>query len=222
MRVVVQDEPDHPDNQAHIVSHVGLNNEARWDEFRELDLDDQELVQSWLRGEGQGDGEGDGEPRSRRFDGGQLVNSEIISNFIDHQFFDPEDDRVLDELLARLRQKRDATPAEAPAPIPVSPQRRRQATRKRLAERANSVVMRVLADLGLSRPGREVAWAGLGTGPGPNVQAITKLLNNEIRSFTGKDREDLTADETEVAYQELDKLGDAVRDRIRQAVGRNS
>jgi DNA repair protein RadD len=244
MRVVVQDEPDHPDNQAHIVSHVGLNNEARWDEFRELDLEDQELVQDWLRGEGQGDGEseGDGEPRSRRFDGGQLVNSEIISHFIDQQFLDPEDDRVLDELLARpvaggltlgdlvpreqlrerLRQQRDATPAQAPAPIPVSPQRRRQATRKRLNERANSVVMRILADLGLSRPGREVARAGLGTGPGPNVQAVTKLLNNEIRSFTGKDREDLTADETEAAYQELDKLGDAARDRIRQALGRNS
>jgi len=243
MRVIVQDEPDHPDNQAHIVSHVGLNNEVRWDEFRELDLDDQELVQSWLRGESQGDGEGegDGEPRSRRFDGGEVVNSEIISHFIDQQFLDPEDDRVLDELLARpvaggltlgdlvsreqlrdrLRQKRDAPPAEAPTPIPVSPQRRRQATRKRLAERANSVVMRILNDLGLSRPGRDVARAGLGTGPGPNVQAVTKLLNNEIRSFTGKDREDLTADETEAAYQELDKLGDAVRDRIRQALGRN-
>ena len=77
-------------------------------------------------------------------------------------------------------------------------------------------------DLGLSRPGREVARAGLSAGPGPNVQAVTKLLNNEIRSFTGKDREDLTADETEAAYQELDKLGDAVRDRIRQALGRNS
>jgi DNA repair protein RadD len=199
-------------------------------------------VQSWLRGESQGDGEGEGEPRSRRFDGGQLVNSEIISHFIDQQFLDPEDDRVLDELLARpvaggltlgdlvsreqlrerLRQQRDAAPAEAPAPIPVSPQRRRQATRKRLAERANSVVMRILADLSLSRPGREVARAGLGTGPGPNVQAVTKLLNNEIRSFTGKAREDLTADETEAAYQELDKLGDAVRDRIRQALGRNS
>src|SRR5260370_36444375 len=37
-----------PDNQAYIGTHVGLNNEARWDEFRELDLGDQELVQSWL------------------------------------------------------------------------------------------------------------------------------------------------------------------------------
>jgi len=240
MRVVVQDDPDHPDNQAHIVTHVGLNNEERWDEFRELDLDDQELVRSWLRGGS--DGDGDGEPRSRRFDSGQLVDNEIIGRFIDQQFLDPEDDRVLDELLARpvgggltlgdlvsrdqlrerLRQRRDAAPAEDPAPIPVSPQRRRQVTRSRLAQRTGSVVMRILSDLSLSRQGREVARAGLGTGPGPNVEAVTVLLNKEIRSFTGKARKDLTADETETAYRELDNLGDTVRDRIREALGRTS
>jgi len=240
MRVVVQNDPDHPDNQAHIVTHVGLNNEERWDEFRELDLDDQELVQSWLHGEGSG--EDSGEPRPRRFDDGRLVDNEIISRFIDQQFLDPDDDRVLDELLARqvaagltlgdlvtrdqlrerLRQRRDAAPAESPAPIPVSPQRRRQVTRKRLAERTNSVVARILDDLGLSRPGRDVARAGLRTGPGPNLEAVTKLLNLEIKRFTGKNRENLTADETDAAYQELDILGDAVRDRIREALGRTS
>jgi hypothetical protein len=80
--------------------------------------------------------------------------------------------------------------------------------------------MRILTDLDLGRQGREVARAGLRTGSGPNVETVTKLLNLEIRSFTGKDREDLTADETEAAYQELDNLGDAVRDRIREALGR--
>ncbi|CQD25106.1 hypothetical protein BN970_06904 [Mycolicibacterium conceptionense] len=44
MRVVQEAAPEHPDNQGHIVSHVGLNNDARWSEFRELDLDDQALV----------------------------------------------------------------------------------------------------------------------------------------------------------------------------------
>ena len=244
MRVVVQNDPDHPDNQGHIVTHVGLNNEARWDEFRELDLEDQALLQMWLRGQNANEGasEGEGEPHPRRFDNTQLVDNEIIGHFIDQQFLDPEDDRVLDELLARpvgggltvgdlasrevlrdrLRQHRDATPAEAPVPVPVSPQRRRQATRRRLAQRANSVVMRILTDLGLGRQGREVARAGLRAGSGANVQAVTQLLNIEIRSFTGKDREDLTAAETDAAYLELDNLGDAVRERIRDALGSTS
>ena len=123
--------------------------------------------------------------------------------------------------LEGIRQRRVAAPAEAPAPIPVSPQRGRQVTRKRLAERTGSVVARILDDLGLGRQGREVAGAGLGTGPGPNAVTVAKLLNQQIKDFTGKKREDLTGGETEAAYQELDRLGDAVRDRIREALGRS-
>jgi DNA repair protein RadD len=243
MRVTIQNDPDHLDNRGYIISHLGLNNEARWDEFRELDLEDQALIQSWLQGQNDGGSDGDGDeggPRSRRFDSTQLVDNEIIGSFIDQQFLDPEDDRVLEQLLSqpvtggltlgdliepevlreRLRQQRDAAPAEAPAAIPVSPQRRRQVARQRLYERTGSVVNRILGDLGLSRPGREVARAGLGAGPGPNVEAITKLLNLKIKEFSGgKDREDLTADEAEAAFRELDNLGDQVRDRISQALG---
>jgi excisionase family DNA binding protein len=245
MRVIIQDAPDNPDNRGYIVSHVGLNNEARWEEFRELDLEDQALLQEWLRGQGGngGDGdEGDGGPRPRRFDTAELVNHEIIGQFVDREFLDPEDDRVLDELLAKpvvagltvgdlmtreqlrdqLRQRRDAAPAEIPAPIPVSPQRRRQAARERLADRTASVVNRMLADLRLSRQGRDVARASLGAGGGPNVEAVTILLNREIRDFNGgKDRPDLTAEEAEAAFASLDQLADTVRDRIGAALGRS-
>ena len=41
--------------------------------------------------------EGSGEPR--RFDVGMLVDSEIIGSFINRSFLDPDDDRVLDEML---------------------------------------------------------------------------------------------------------------------------
>ncbi|HEX9526034.1 MAG TPA: hypothetical protein VF951_00935 [Streptosporangiaceae bacterium] len=78
--VIVQNKPDHPRQPGLLVTHVGLNNEARWDEFRELDLDDQELVQSWLRGGSDADRHERGEPRPRRFDDGQLANNEIISS----------------------------------------------------------------------------------------------------------------------------------------------
>jgi len=245
MRVVVQNDPDHPDNRGYIVSHVGLNNEERWEEFRELDLEDQALLQEWLRGQGGngGDGEGEGGPRPRRFDTAELVNNEIIGQFIDREFLDPEDDRVLDELLAKpvaagltvgdlvsreqlreqLRQRRDAAPTEVPTSIPVSPQRRRQAARERLAGRTGPVVNRVLADLRLSRPGRDVARAGLDAGGGSNVEAVTILLNREIRDFNGgKDREDLTVEEAEDAFANLDQLADTVRDRISTALGRTN
>jgi superfamily II DNA or RNA helicase len=244
MRVVVQNEPEHPDNKAFVVSHVGLNNEARWNEFRELDLDDQELVQSWLRGEPDPEGfEEEGEGRSRRFDDGMLVDDEIISHFIDLEYLDPEDDRVLDEILARpvaggltvgdfvsrdalrvqLRARRDASDGEVPQPVPVSPQRRRRTARTRLGERTNSVVARIMQDLGISRPGRDVAQSGVVRGRMPNVRAVTTLLQREINSFLSigsGSRGTLTADQTEAAMEALDDLGDAVRDRIREALER--
>lgn len=248
MRVVVQNDPDHPDNTAYVISHVGLNNEARWDEFRELDLDEQELVQRWLRGEPEdgldgSDEEGEGQPR--RFDQGLLVDDEIIGHFIDQEYLDPEDDRVLDEMLAqriaggltlgdiidreqlreRLRARQDEARNETPQTVPVTPQRRRRAARSRLAERTNSVVARVMQDLSLARGGRDVARLGLGSGRSANLQAVTQLVQREINAYLGiasGSRGTLTADQTEAALNELDTLGDAVRDRIRQAIERSS
>lgn len=237
MRVVVQNDPDHPDNQGFIVSHVGLNNDARWDEFRELDLEDQALLHKWAVGDDEADepdDEGVGTPR--RFDLGLLVDNEFISHFIDQAFLDPDDDRILDQLLAqkigpitlgelvdreelrqKLRERHEALAAE-PAPIPVSPQRRRQSARKRLRERTGSVAARVLTDLGLARQGREVAKAIPGAGaPAANVQYMTRLLAREINESLGigsGQRKEISGDQAERALAELDQLGDRVRDRL--------
>lgn len=242
MRVVVQNQPDHPDNQGYVVSHVGLNNDARWDEFRELDLEDQEMIHNWLVST-EVDPEREtttGEPR--RFDDALLVDDEIISHFIDQAYLDPDDDRVLDELLdreigaglhlrdlvdreelrTRLRGQLQAHQDELPAAIPVTPQRRRRSARKRLAERTNSVVARILSDLNIGRGGRDVAQARLVSGRPANVQAVTQLLNHEINSALGigsNSRNELTADQTSAALDRLDEFGDRVRDRIRDRLG---
>lgn len=236
MRVVIQDAPDHPDNQGFVVSHVGLNNDARWDEFRELDLDDQSLIHDWMTAEPRDDEPERGQGEPRRFDLGVLVDHELVSHFVDRPFLDPEDDRVLDELLARplaggltvgdvvdretLRNRlreRLAAMAEQPVLIPVTPQRRRQSARRRLSERTGSVAARVLDDLGLSRAGRELSRI-VGGLPSANVQIITRLLNREINNGLGIKsgaRRSLSADETELALTRLDEFGDAVRDRLR-------
>jgi DNA repair protein RadD len=244
MRVVVQNEPEHPDNQGFIVSHIGLNNDARWDEFRDLDLEDQLLIHGWVVGEVDEDepdaDEGRGVPR--RFDLGLLVDNELISHFIDQAFLDPDDDRVLDEMLAavkvgplslgdlidretlreRLRENQSKHAAD-PAPIPVSPQRRRRTARTRLRERTGSVVARILKDTGLSRQGREAARALPGAGPpSANVQYVTRLLNREINDFLGiksKQRGELSSEQAERALDGLDELGDRVRDRLLDTIG---
>lgn len=44
MRTVDLNDPNSPNNQGFVVSHVGLNNEEQWDEFRDLDTHDQQIV----------------------------------------------------------------------------------------------------------------------------------------------------------------------------------
>jgi DNA repair protein RadD len=243
MRVVIQDNPDHPDNQGFVVSHIGLNNDARWEEFRELDLEDQELIRTWVEGEAPGGGtDGGGEPRTRRFDLGLLVDNELVSHFVDRAFLDPDDDRVIDELLSQslgptgltigdlvdretLREKlreRYAEFVEPPTSIPVTPQRRRVGARTRLRERTGSVAARVLSDLDLPRQGRQIARAVPGAGaPVANIQYLTRLINREINEALGigsKERQTLSADQAEAAMAALDSYGDVVRDRISTAL----
>jgi DNA repair protein RadD len=238
MRVVVQDTPDHPDNQGWVVSHVGLNNEQRWEEFRELDLDDQALLREWLHPETADADPGERTGAARRFDQVTLVDSELVSHFIDQPFLDPADDRILDEMLAQTigpglllgdvvdretlrRQLFDkAAATEEPAPIPVTPQRRRQAARKRLDERAKSVAARVLTDLNLTRQGWQISKA-VGGPPGPNQQTLIRLIQGEINRAAGIGsgaRKDMTAEQAETAHARLDETGDAVRERIKNAL----
>lgn len=239
MRVVVQNAPDHPDNQGWIVSHVGLNNEERWGEFRELDLDDQALLREWLHPEQSDDAMemcSTGEPR--RFDEGVLVDSELIDHFIDQTFLDPADDRVLNEMLSQsiapgvyLRDVVDRETfraqllakireTERPAPIPVTPQRRRQTARKRLNERAKSVAARIIKDLGVSPQGWDV-FNAVGGARGANRQVLFRLVNTEIDraiGIGGGKRNTMTAEQAESAYNQLDAIGDTVRDRIKRAM----
>jgi excisionase family DNA binding protein len=245
MRVIHQNTPDHPDNHGFVVSHVGLNNDAHWTDFRELDLEDQELLRRWVSGEDGDDVDGGGEGGRggpRRFDQGMLVNDELISHFIEQAFLDPEDDRVIEQLLsqplgptglsvgnfiskedlrAKLREQLKSM-EERPQSIPVSPQRRRRAARTRLDEREGSVVARILRDLNLSRSGWDVARALPKVVRGQaNLVAVTRMLKRTVNEFLGipsGSRRKPNAEQLEMVFAELDSLGDAVSHQIRTAM----
>jgi DNA repair protein RadD len=239
MRVVQQNRPDHPDNQGHVVSHVGLNNDARWSEFRELDLEDQELIHAWVTGNGEEvePSDSDGDPRPRRFDGGMLVDNEVLADFIDQQYLDPTDDRVLEEMLDRefapglrvrdittidqlrtvLLTKQAAKSGDVPTAIPVSPQRRRRAARTRLNQRVGSVANRVLDDLVLSRNGRDLGKVVRGPLQS-NIQVVTRMLNKAVTEEVGDERGDASADDLTRTFDNLDVIADKVRDDIAKKI----
>jgi hypothetical protein len=238
MRVVHETKPDHPDNHAFIVSHVGLNTDAHWDDFREIDLDDQAMVKKWLAAGDEADADvGNGEPR--RFDVGMLVDNEIIGSFINRSFLDPEDDRVLDEMLNHeigaglrlrdfitkdklretLRQKQEVQAAAVDTTsLPVQPQARRVNARKRLPERTRSVAARILKDLALSLSGREVGKRTKKVAGRDNLSATIILLTDEVNRHLGilsGKRQTLSAEQNEEALAALDMLGDRVRDSLK-------
>jgi superfamily II DNA or RNA helicase len=166
MRVMFQDDPSSPANHGYVVSHVGLNNDANWRDFREFDLEDQQVFREWLEAQptesGLEDGNGGGKPR--RFDEDMLVHGELLSDFVKQSFLDPNDDRIVDRILdaiipgvgvpfrdfmtreqakTMLKKAQEKMLAASPEAIPVSPQQRRRGARKRLADRPKSVAARV-------------------------------------------------------------------------------
>jgi DNA repair protein RadD len=243
MRTAKPNDANHPDNQGYVVSHVGLNNEEQWDDFRELDAPDQQLIHEWTSGHSTpSSGRAPGEPAEsgQRFDDA-VAQTEIVSHFLSQAYLDPNDDRVIETMLdvkgpggftfrelgitaeeLRRRQAARQSQHEAPAlPIDVQPQVRRQTLRGRLDSRSKSVHQRILTDLGLSRAGYDITRAVRGA-RGNNADALFVLMNQEIARFVGEDvgtRQRWTGEQYQMAYDSLDEIGDEVAAKIGKAMG---
>lgn len=243
MRVLHDSAPGNPDNHAFIVSHVGLNNEQQWTEFQQLDGADQQMIEEWLHGDGvAGNRDAGNGPNghARRFDSPMRVDDEIISHFINQSYLNPEDDKVLDELLSRpiggglkvsdlmnretLRatlRKKQAEMVQTPSPIPLSPQRRRQTTRDRLNERTKAVANRLLDDLALARGGREVGTAAPSVRGKVNHIAVTMLMHSAVNAALGVksgQRSEPSAAKLQEVFDQLDSIGDRVRQAIKKGM----
>ncbi|HJP93589.1 MAG TPA: DEAD/DEAH box helicase family protein [Pyrinomonadaceae bacterium] len=243
MRVMFQDDPINPANHGYVVSHVGLNNDSNWRDFREFDLEDQQVFRDWLEAK-PSETEGDetksgGNPR--RFDEDMLVHGELLSDFVKQSFLDPDDDRIVDRILdavipgvgvpfrdfmtrdqtkAMLKKAQEKMLAVSPQPIPISPQQRRRGARKRLADRPKSVAARVLKDLKLAPGGFDVSKLISDAKGSPNLIAVTRLVHKAIDKNLGigkNERNKPSAPEAETTVEDLDRIGDEVRDRIKQA-----
>ena len=246
MRVMFQDDAANPANHGYVVSHVGLNNDANWRDFREFDLEDQQVFRDWLEAQAEeplgSDGDGGGYPR--RFDQGMEVHNEIISeDFIRQSFLDANDDRVIDriletkipgtaltlssmmsrdqvrDMLQNAQKKHLAGSAEK---LPVSPQKRRQTARKRVEERARSIAARVLKDLDLTPAGYDIPKrVAAARGSKNNLIGVTRMIHktvNEHLQIEKKKRGEVSREDMEAALRGLDAIGDNVREALKQAL----
>ncbi len=236
MRVNVQRAPTHPDNEGIIVSHVGLNIDQYWDDFKDIDREDQELVQGWL-----GEGEQDPESRSggprRRMTSDMVVTGEIVDRFLSETYLDAADDALIENAVAVLREQgvdlealglsREelqrrllaAQERQRPEPerLPVQPQEHRQALRERLNEMERSAASRVLDALGERPAGRRIALLG-GTGAANNMGATIALVKRAVNQHLGiesEERRDQSPETLERGIQDLDAIADEVEADLR-------
>lgn len=242
MRVIHQNNPQHPDNRGVAVSHVGLNIDRHWEDFRRIDQEDQELIQGWLEA-------GDERPpadepgRRRRLTPDMVVQNEIISHFIEQEYLDPMDDAVIDDLVQefrrrgldpealglsrenlrqRLIQARTRESME-PREIPVTPQRRRQEARRRLNERSRALASRILNALGASINGRNIVMAYPELRSANNYAAVIMIVNgavNERLEADGGTRGEIPLERLEEVLDQIDQIGDAVQARIQERLSR--
>jgi superfamily II DNA or RNA helicase len=203
MRVIVQNFPGHPDNRGFIVTHIGLNLDKQFDDFKQLDKEDQNYFEDLIKGKEPELPESvlNGTARERLRED-MIVNNEIIESFLEEGFlnqddtelqkalkaaaeslgYDPED---LEDYLNKIRTDRFRT-AKVSGSFPIMPQQQRKEARKRLNERTKYAAKILLNRLELPMGGNELAFKYTkGRVQGANFPAAVQLISHEINKLFG-------------------------------------
>lgn len=231
MRANVQDAPGHTDNRGIIVSHVGLNLDQHWDDFKTLDGEDQAMVHDWLVAP-TNPPQATGNSRPPLTPAMHVTHERVMDQFLGDQFLDVPTVDIPDRVLEILRANgidpatagldRDTLetlthlgqPAEPTGPVeqPVGPQARRIALRAGLNDKVKSIAFRICQVAGLAATSRKLS-SKVG-GATNDLAAVVMLTNRAVNERVGAPaggRRELTLQELEQAHAELEAIADEVQ-----------
>lgn len=236
MRVVVQNDPTHPDNIGHIVTHLGMNLDARLKEFKEFERDDQTFWDRVISGE-----EPEvppevqaGDTRLRATDAGPVVRGEIVDSLWEEDFTSQEDQQVLDDLKKRMellgldpaaadelmaKSKREPMRKRSPAQgFLVLPQRKLAEARKRLNEKSHHLAKILLNQIGVEMRGLDLPYKykSLGLNGTDNFTCALIMVNKAINKRLGKARSDASTEELEAVLGDLDSILNPLSRQLRK------
>lgn len=237
MRVIVQNDPAHPDNMGHIVTHLGMNLDQRLVEFKLFENDDKAFWEKVIDGE---DPEvpnvvRDGSARRTVRESSIVVNNEIVDSLWEEDFTTVDDQHIIDDLREKLKAlgldpagaeelvKKNKTsgitkgaPTEA---FPIQPQKEWQEAKKRLNEGVQRTAKILLNNVGLEISGTEMIYKySLGLrGVKNNYTAALTMVNREMGLKLGKEREDCTSVEFKNGISSLDEILEKLVRRIKKA-----
>ncbi len=244
MRVLEQNDPFHPDNEGWVISHIGLQQDDRWDDFQRFDDNDQDLFHNLAQGNDPGPRE-EGEGGRRRLQADMRVIDEVLDRLVTRDFLDPTDAGAVDAILAEMSRTLGVAPEDLglsreelagrllqarrreqvqPRPRPVQPQDHRRELQRRLDESARSVAGRILEVLSIPPTGVDIIrrMPQLASAHN-NIGAAIRLMHrqvNEGMGFPAGHRRELDIPELEQAIQRLDEFGDDVEAMLRDLLAR--
>jgi len=236
MRVVVQNDPGHPDNVGHIVTHLGMNLDQRLKEFKEFENDDQTFWEKVIGGE-------EPEVPQRVLEGNArlraservIVHDEIIDSLWEEDFTSLEDQQIIDDLRERFKllgldpskieemvRQAQRTPMRKGSPSQpylVQPQREWEEARKRLNEQGKRLANLLLNHADLKIEGTELIYKykTLKLSGRNNFIAALTMVNHEINKRLGKDRADASVEDFQNILDNLDDLLQTLVRRIKKA-----
>jgi len=232
MRVIVQNNPSHPDNMGQIVTHLGLNQDKQLESFKDFENDDYKFWENVVGGKEPEVPPEVKEGNARLRAGDQVVvHNEIIDGLWEEDFICHEDQEIIDDLRERFAllgldpsevatmvkqtmqkgmKKNDPT-----APFPVQPQMEWEEARRRLNEEAKRLAKILLNHLDINMQGRELIKYGLENGKNNYICALM-LVNKAINKELGKERGEATIDEFRMILDNREDLLQQLVRRVRK------
>ncbi len=226
MRVVVQNDPTHPDNLGHIVTHLGTNLDQRLTEFKQFERDDDAFWEKVIGGEEPEVPAGvrAGNTRLSVSETSVVVSGEIVDSLWEEDFTSSEDAQIIADLRERMKllgldpsQVEEIVQKAKPGGIkkrpaaesfPILPQLALEEARTRLGEQGRRLAKILLNHVDLEMEGREIPfkYTSLDLTGRSNFVCAVMMVNHEINKRLGKDRELRSTDEIKAVLDTTDDL----------------
>lgn len=200
MRVVVQNNPNHPDNNGYVVSHIGMNLDKLVDDFKDFEKDDLRFWEEVVQGEDEDVPDEVKEGRARRrLKPKMIVHNEFVDNLVeDHLTLSTDendvknelasnleslglDPKMAEEILSKQKAKLEQTSNVPASKFQVLPQNAYIEARKRLSEEVSSKANILVNNSQIDRAGQDLRKLGV-AGQNNYVMAI-KLLWTKVKSL---------------------------------------
>ncbi len=233
LRVVVQNNPSHPDNVGHVVTHLGMNMDQRLKEFKQFESDDQAFWDKVIGGEETEVPQTISSGAARLTAGDRVVvRDEIVDSLWEEDFTNLDDQHIVDDLRERMMllgldpslaeevvnkaqrpQMRKRAPSE---PFLVLPQRELDEAKKRVTEQSKRLSNIALNNVGLLQGGTELVYKykSLGIAGKNNYVVCLMMLNREVSKRLGQDRSQASAEEFKKILENSDDILQTVVRRI--------